>query len=601
MKTQSVEYRPEDRAKQISLLLEQIESLRTKNLKPIEPNTPYYIFALCKNNHVIGSTNETTPEFVSKVSPNITKAIDSKLEGFGPLLLIQHNKIQQDLQPNYKQESTEHYYLLKDLGAFDNRKQKKKQAIQTNNSKQDLQSTNVEQQLQSTNVEQPLQTNNSKQDLQSTNVEQTLQTNNVEQQIQSTNVETNVEEETKNIVELNIAWNNDKPYITTPINAFSNSNASWETLLYNITRELNTNDTAFLDYTTNAPNGNLQQLNHVFCDNILLYYYIQQNLIEQCPALQSYITKQQERGKEEFELRDSNVLSELGDILSEHTSKIVRVFRKLGIPTNKPQLKPTKAIWESGSIRQLVKVSLADAPLKNVLRLVCDKETIYTLQEEGLYINDIDITQDFTGTFNKTQLIQYLVEQDKRFQVEGCSKHREYTIMDNDCSVGASCLTFLYNDPLTEQTIRYKYYNKFVQSMESAGVRETVGNHMLDWISNPEQVLKESISKCLDTGLLRLEITFYMEGIQVMEERYIEKHMDWLQKLIPPSLIYHQPISKQWELYASTITSNLCLVDVDNNKALFSYAINSLTGKVNGFYLSNTNSNKLSNLLKQYT
>jgi hypothetical protein len=75
------------------------------------------------------------------------------------------------------------------------------------------------------------------------------------------------------------------------------------------------------------------------------------------------------------------------------------------------------------------------------------------------------------------------------------------TILDNNKLVGRNCLTFI--ETTTNGTVRYKFYNKFIQSMESPGVRSVIGNHFMDWCNNPEKELKEAINKSLETGLLR--------------------------------------------------------------------------------------------------
>ncbi|KAK8886218.1 hypothetical protein M9Y10_041677 [Tritrichomonas musculus] len=82
--------------------------------------------------------------------------------------------------------------------------------------------------------------------------------------------------------------------------------------------------------------------------------------------------------------------------------------------------------------------------------------------------------------------------------------------------VGKNCLTFITKS--NYGTVRYKFYNKYVQFIESPSVRGKVGNHYSDWIDNPEQILKESISKCVETGLLRLEITFYIQNCAVTQD-----------------------------------------------------------------------------------
>ena len=93
--------------------------------------------------------------------------------------------------------------------------------------------------------------------------------------------------------------------------------------------------------------------------------------------------------------------------------------------------------------------------------------------------------------------------------MEGSNNDGDYVIMDNDKLVGKNCLTFIHN---TEHgKVRYKFYNKFVQSIESPSVRGKIGSHIADWLYNPDEQLRNSINDSLDTGLLRLEITFYIK------------------------------------------------------------------------------------------
>jgi hypothetical protein len=110
-------------------------------------------------------------------------------------------------------------------------------------------------------------------------------------------------------------------------------------------------------------------------------------------------------------------------------------------------------------------------------------------------------------------------------------KEESITILDNNKLVGRNCLTFIET---TNGSVRYKFYNKFVQSMESPGV----GNHFMDQCNNPEKELKEAIRKSLESGLLRLEITFYrLNTTELLTEKFIKEHMDFLTKCIPPELL----------------------------------------------------------------
>lgn len=55
--------------------------------------------------------------------------------------------------------------------------------------------------------------------------------------------------------------------------------------------------------------------------------------------------------------------------------------------------------------------------------------------------------------------------------------------MDNDKLVGKNWITFFHNTEYYR--IRYNFYNKFIQSMESTSLRGKIGSHISDWLYNP--------------------------------------------------------------------------------------------------------------------
>ena len=173
--------------------------------------------------------------------------------------------------------------------------------------------------------------------------------------------------------------------------------------------------------------------------------------------------------------------------------------------------------------------------IDNIFALITNEETIKSFNNESIYINGIDFTQDFAGVIHKEEVIQYLIDNND-YVMEGSNASGDYVIMDNDKFVGKNCLTFIHN---TEHgAVRYKFYNKFVQSIESPSVRGKIGSHIADWLYNPDEQLRNSINDSLETGLLRLEITFYINHNAISEE-YRHSHLNYLTELLPPELIYY--------------------------------------------------------------
>lgn len=403
----------------------------------------------------------------------------------------------------------------------------------------------------------------------------------------------------------------DKEGVKLPFSYFY-TNSKSETLLHNITYTLNINDTANIDFTLGGTNNKeLKPLCSRFCDNIIIHFIIPEDIIKNNKALKNYIKRkgtndqpEENTPKSKEDRQFNKVLKEITPFLANNTEIIRELFNKFDILINKTSIKPTSFKVDKGTIKQFIKISLQDVPLDKVLNIVCNKERIKEFNDNGIFINDIEIIQDFSGTINKKDVIDYLLTKPD-FRKEGEESINNNTteepikiIIDNNASVGSNCLTFITNSSFG--AVRYNFYNKFAQAIESPNVRGSVGNHYSHWINNQEQILKDNIKKSLDTGILRLEITYYIDN-QAITEEYINKHLDYFVYILPPNLIFYNSISKQWSLLLNAIKYNLCVVDLDYNLALFSYSINKLTNNINGFYIKNVNTNKLSNILKLYS
>ena len=247
----------------------------------------------------------------------------------------------------------------------------------------------------------------------------------------------------------------------------------------------------------------------------------------------------------------------------------------------------------------MLKVDLDQFQSDTVIEILSNTENLKFLNENNIFINDIDFTQDFSGLINKEEVIDYLI-MNCDFRLQGSYNLATHTILDNDYKISRNCLTFMKHT--NNGDIRYKFYNKFVQSLESPSVKDLVGSHIGDYISNPNKNLKNAIIKAKDTGLLRLEITFYRHTTnQPLTKDFINTHMNYLKDILPNELIYHNSISNQFNLVCNNIVHNICIYNTNYNTALISLFHNSLTGKANGFFLKNVNVTNLSNALRYYT
>ena len=353
--------------------------------------------------------------------------------------------------------------------------------------------------------------------------------------------------------------------------------------LVNIYKDISPCDISSVDYTNGGTNNNkLEPLCNLFCDNMVFYYYFPDN--------------NKYEGREKLEIAK--------EYLAQHTLKIKRLLAEQDIHVSKPDIKPlgiTDKIknypQKEGQLIQRIKVALADVEIKKIVSIITSKEKIKNLEEQGIYLSDVDFTRDFMGVINKKKLKDYLLELDN-FTMEGDYGEREYTVLDNGKYVSNNCLTFIGKGEYG--TIRFKLYNKFVQSMESPSVREKIGNHISDWCNNPQKILNNSIKQSLETGLLRLEITYYFSE-KVPTENYFKHNFNFLESIIPENQIYYNPISAQWRLLLDKVGCNILLWDTTNNCAFLGYYYNKLTSKVNGCFISNPTTNSISNVIKLYT
>lgn len=110
--------------------------------------------------------------------------------------------------------------------------------------------------------------------------------------------------------------------------------------------------------------------------------------------------------------------------------------------------------------------------------LVCSHSINQLLLSYGIYIGDVNFTQDFKGVFNKEQLIEHLISE-HRFRLRNRrvkEENQDHTMLENDNSIVGNCLSYIESGLFG--SVRSKCNNKFVQSLESPSVRGAIKNHI---------------------------------------------------------------------------------------------------------------------------
>jgi hypothetical protein len=60
-------------------------------------------------------------------------------------------------------------------------------------------------------------------------------------------------------------------------------------------------------------------------------------------------------------------------------------------------------------------------------------------------MKDIDVTMDYSGSFDKVEVTEYLTTK-KGFRIQGSVKDADRTILDNTDQVGNNCLTCIHGN-----------------------------------------------------------------------------------------------------------------------------------------------------------
>ena len=207
-----------------------------------------------------------------------------------------------------------------------------------------------------------------------------------------------------------------------------------------------------------------------------------------------------------------------------------------------------------------------------------------TYKALGFFLKDFDVTLDYSGSFDKKEVIEYLVGT-KNFKVEGGNDFASRVIVDNNKMVGQNCLTYM--ETVDGITTRQKIYNKMVQMLECKSVRSSVGCHWKDWVCQQNTRLATARDKSTERGLTRAEVTFYVKDGEIPSEEEIESVLFKIVEYIPKELVFSTPYSAVWKSYCESFKHSLVCIDRYQNIGLVVYSYNELTENISGFYHEN--------------
>ena len=219
------------------------------------------------------------------------------------------------------------------------------------------------------------------------------------------------------------------------------------------------------------------------------------------------------------------------------------------------------------------------------------------LNNQGVYINDIDFTIDIGLTFDTKKMIDELIDKFD-FHYDG-ELHLRIIEEDYDNNV-----SFWFVDDETDIKIRVKLYNKFIQSLESPAVRKQCGSHLLNWINNENKMLDEAIEKSLNFGFTRIELTFYTDTIPADE--IVNKNFEFVYNIIrqmSDEAIFYNTINNQFYEIMNEVNENLFVYDKTKKQLLQIRWYNSKSDKMNGILYKNIgySSNRMIEIVSKYS
>ncbi len=232
------------------------------------------------------------------------------------------------------------------------------------------------------------------------------------------------------------------------------------------------------------------------------------------------------------------------------------------------------------------RLSLSQESIDHILNILSSD----FMTTHNLLIWTIDITQDCSGSFDLTEMLDHFHQQhDLKIGHHPDNIYIEKDMVDK---TGVNCLVWKN----TKQNTRCKYYLKFPQFLQTCRVREDIGSRWFDWAAKEEY--QTSIEKTSNRGMTRIEVTLYCNGTLNKSRTELCQLVDNARQMTHPDVIYATPHSKMWLAYADCLKHSLLVVDetITFNKniglALLVYSYDEISNRLSGGILKNWTSMK---------
>ena len=230
-----------------------------------------------------------------------------------------------------------------------------------------------------------------------------------------------------------------------------------------------------------------------------------------------------------------------------------------------------------------IKVSLHDCSVKKLMKKL--EDMLSTIRDKDMTLHDVDFTHDCKYISTRLQITKHLEE------------HGVHSIINDRNRVGDHCVSWMGNTEET-QNIRHKVYNKFIQMLECAEVRKSLGSRMENLVLK-EGKFARRLERYKNYGYTRLELTFY--GPELLTYKEYRRHMRNAQDLLSGCTTYECPFKKQWKQRAQNITSMVAVYFPKKKVFAYCHWWNSVTSKKYGYMWEKVQASLVPLLLANYS
>ena len=232
----------------------------------------------------------------------------------------------------------------------------------------------------------------------------------------------------------------------------------------------------------------------------------------------------------------------------------------------------------------LSKLDVSEVPLPQLLGGLPRFQQLLAANCMGLY--QLDCTQDFSGTLDRSKLVEHLVENHNFFQQGNIpSEDSQGCILDNTNSVGNHVCTFCQT--IGGRATTTKFYNKFVSQIEAGDVRSQFGGHMSGVVASTNEHLRQTLAHpdIVSRGCTRVEISIYGCTAEEFSPKNFEALLEEIVDLATPKgpgLFLVVPLHLLWKNYANCLDRCFVLADRCQGSIYVAWSGNSKTGRVQG-------------------